>query len=229
MSTNERKTLTLRNYYSRTIQIDADADPVPIRIRRFTPDQLLVFQQGWQLIESPESERVIYRKEGEDGVPMAEVRRRRLAEMTPDERKAFDALEAHEAQRTMEFCCEQIRQHVSIDSSVRLVVEDEQGDPHTISTGAQIVDMFAGNKAVLHELVAVIAYENVLSAQQKKTSRARSDSSSSSTPPATLPGDAPAATAVPAAPSDLSLETAPSASSADVSAPSAPTPSSVTA
>ena len=229
MSTTERKTLTLRNYYPRTIRLDPDSDPVPIRIRRFTPDQLLAFQQGWGLIENPESERAIYRQAGEDDVPMAEVRRRRLFEMTPEARAAFDALEQHEIQRNLAFCCEQIRQHITIDPSVRLVVEDEQGDPQTITTGAQIAHIFAGNLSVLLELVGAIAAENVLSAEKKRAWRARLASSSSSTPPAMPAGAAPDATVAPAAPIVPSLETDPSASSADASAPSEPTPSFVTA
>lgn len=227
-ATAERQTVTLRSFYARTIRLDPDSDPVPIRIRRFSPDQLLAFQQGWGLIENPESERAIYRKAGEDDVPMGEVRRRRLVEMTPDERAAFDALEQHETARNLAFCCEQIRQHVTIDPSVRLVVQDDAGDPRTIRTGGEIVEVFAGNLSVLLELVGAIAAENVLSAEKKRAWRARSASSSSSTPPATPPGDVPAATAAPAAPSAPNPATGLSASSADASAPSAPIPSSVT-
>jgi DNA-binding MarR family transcriptional regulator len=222
-STAERQTVTLRNYYPRTIRLDADSEPVPIRIRRFTPDQLLEFQQGWALIENPPSERDIYQKDGEQDVPITEVRRRRLVEMTPEQRAAFEAMEAAEAKGAVEFCCEQIRQHVSVDPAVRLVVEDEAGDPRPIKSGADLVAAFAGNRAVLLELAGAIAFENTLSAEKKRAWRARFDSSSSSTPvPPATTGTAPAATAAPVAPSS-------SASDAGASAPSDPIPFSVTA
>jgi hypothetical protein len=225
MSTTERTTLTLRNYYPRTIRLDPDSDPVAIRIRRFSPDQLLEFQQGWGLIENPESERAIYRKDGEDDVPMAEVRRRRLMEMSPDVRAEFDALEQREVARNLTFACEQIRQHVSIDPSVRLVVEDDSGDPRVVKSGADIAEVFAGNLSVLLELVGAVAAENVLSAEKKRAWRARSALSSSSTPQVPTSGGAPAVIVESAAPIAPNQETDHFASSADVSVPSDSTPS----
>ncbi len=231
--TPNRQTVRLRNYYPRTIVVDADGGEVeiPIRVRRFTPDQLVEFQVGWSFCQNPPSERAIYRKPDEmefrSGttmyvIPPAEIRRRRLVEMTEAERVAFEAADRADAEHVRVFCSEQVSTHVTVDPTVKLVVEDDQGDPRTVKTGADLVAVFGGNLETLMEFTAAIWFENTLSPAKKKALRARSASTTSSAPSSPDPtGTAPAETAAPVEPTG-------SASPADASVPPAQTPSSVT-
>lgn len=224
MSTDPKPAVLLRNYYERTIAVDdvtGDAT-IPIRIRRFTPDQLLAFNQGWARIENPPSERAIYRKDGEQDVPMSEVRRRRLVEMSPDERAAFEQADADDAAYAAEYCRTQMAANVSVSPSVSLVMEDEDGNRRAVKTGADLVAVFAGNLDMLLLFTRAIWEENTLNAEKKRALRRLSASSSSSASPAPSNGERPAAIAAPVAPPD-------SASAAAASAPSDPTPSSETA
>lgn len=232
-----RPAVLLRNYYERSLAVDdvTGEARIPIRVRRFSPDQLLEFQRGWAVCENPPSERVIYRKadeaEKEAGplpgmtvyvIPDGEIRRRRLVEMTPDERAAYEQADEADVKAIAAFCREQIAAHVWVAPGVALSIEDEQGDARAVKTGADLVAVFAGNLDMLMTLTRAIYEENTLSPEKKRILRARFASSSSSTPPPPTSGDAPADPAVPAAPKA-------SVSPAAASALSDPIPSSVTA
>lgn len=232
MSTEPRTTVLLRNYYPRDIAVDdvtGDAT-IPVRIRRFTKDQLMEFQLGWARCENPPSNRYIFRKPDGDEqlvesrryvVPDAEIRRRRMKEMTPDELKDFDAMEEADANFIAQFCYDAIVAHMWVNPQARVIVEDDQGDPRTVKTGQDLADTFAGNLTLVMRLTRAIYEENTLGPEQKKTLRLLSASTpSSSAPPGA--GERPAETAASAAPLD-------SAESAAAPAPLAQSPSTETA
>lgn len=219
----EKRQILLRNYYDRDIAIDdvTGEATLPIRVRRFSPDQLLAFKEGWSRCEDPPSQRVIYRKDSEDGVSMDEVRRRRLVEMTVEEREQFERAAADDEKFAQGFCREQIAAHVWVHPDVDLQLQDEGGNLRPVRTGADLVAVFGGNFSMLMTLTAAILLENTLSPEKKRALRLRSASRSSSDAPPPSTGDAPAATAAPVA-------LPASASAADASGPSGPIPSSET-
>lgn len=206
------KTVLLRNYYERDLLVDdvTGEATIPIRVRRFTKDQLAAFQLGWSRCENPPSERAIYRKVDTDEqaraergyylVPETEIRRRRLQEMTPDELTAFMAQEAEDVAFIATFCDEQIRQHVWLDPKAHVSVEDDNGATRTVTTGPDLADLFAGNLAMLTRLARVIYEENTLAPEQKKTLRQLSASTRGSSETPSGAGPTPVATATSADP-----------------------------
>src|SRR5690349_21397053 len=112
------KTFTIRDFYPRTITIDAaDGEPteLPIRVRRFTIEQLQEFRAGWWLVSQPASNRYIYRQaDGEEQLKRAdertfiigdaEIERRRIAEMSSETKAIFDDLRKQEAEFGVDFC-----------------------------------------------------------------------------------------------------------------------------
>lgn len=204
-------TVLLRNYYERDVAVDdvtGDA-MIPIRIRRFTKDQLMAFSLGWSRCEHPPSDRYVYRKpEGDEQVidgkryviGTAEIRRRRMAEMSPEDLAAFELAETADAQFIGHFCAEAIRDHVWVAPQARVLVEDDQGETRPVRTGDELADMFAGNLSILLRLAQAIHEENTLGPAEKKTLKRWS--ASMTTSPTLAPavvGPTPDATAASAA------------------------------
>lgn len=219
--TAPRKTVLLRNYYERDVPVDdvTGEATIPLRIRRFTHGQLMAFSSGWSRCENPPSDRHIYRKPDEADVPMDEVRRRRLAEMTPEELAAFEALEAADSAYAGTFCRDQIREHLWVDPRASVHIEDDAGVLTPLQTGDDLARIFAGNFEMLLALTRLVYEENTLGAEKKRRLRQRfASNGSSSTSEKAAPGPSPDATAAPAAPAD-------SASPEAASVPPVPIPS----
>lgn len=235
MSTTE---FTIRNYYQRDIPLDdgvegeATGQACPVRVRRFTVDQLQAFQDGFARVMHPTAERYIYRLSTDDEqalrpdgrtyvVSAAEVERRRLAEMPPDTRAAYDDAVKADSDFMAHFCSQAIAAHMWVPPGVRVVVIQDDGTERLVTDGAGLVEAFGGNLSMLVQLTKVIHEENTLSPEEKKALRLRFASTPSSPTPAggaAVDGVRPAATAPRAGREG-------SASSGDVSADPDPSPS----
>lgn len=217
-------TKEITTYFKRNLPLDEGLEGAdgtfPVRLRRFNVDMLIAFQRGYARVVSPESEKHITRRpddaleqEQVDGVFVIaddEIRRRRLAEMTTEQRASYDkALEIDNA-FVLNFCHEQISQHVWLaPGDVLTVVQDDESIirvtsvPDTRPTqqpGAKLAEAFRSNLPVLIWLVKALHHENTLSSSQKKVLRSLSGSTASSPRRAAgaAPGGAtPAATAAP--------------------------------
>lgn len=228
------QTITIRSYYERTVRIDdAAGEPVslPVRIRRFTKEQLRHFLAAWEACQRRPLDRLLVRRaEGDEQerrpitlrgqtietfvVGDEEIMRRRREELTPEARAALDAEHAVHEASTHEFYAQIIREHVSVQPRVRLVFEDEHGASRDLRTGDDLVTAFAGQFAICAALALAVYQENTLSADEKKRWRSLSDLlRSSSAPIPTAAGAAPDGTAAPAAPT----ASAPSAAATDAS------------
>jgi hypothetical protein len=228
-------TFTIRTYYSRTIHIDDGEGrdfELPVRIRRFSIDQLKAFSAGYRRCENRASDRFISRKPDGDEqekheitigkmtvsvptIPDAEIRRRRLIEMPDAERDRYEALEAEDERYIADFSAQAIREHVWVKPGVRLALEASDGQVRELRTGEDLAEGFAGNLSILTALMNAVREENTLSAEEKKRLRSLSAltrSSSAATP--TPDGVAPVATAESVAP----MATAPIADATDLSA-----------
>jgi len=235
---------TIRNYYTRDIPIDDGIDgeavaagqTFPIRVRRFTVGQLQEFQRGFSRLLKPTAERFIARlSEGDeqtlraDGrtyiVADAEIERRRLREMSPETRAAYEAASQADDAFMATFCSEAIAAHVWLPPQVTVQVIQDDDRVIVATDGAGLVTAFGGNLSMLVRLTRVIHEENTLSPEAKKAWRSLSGSTvSSPTPGAAVAADGrtPDATAAAAGPSD-------SATSEAASAVLEPTPSGLTA
>jgi len=200
-----------------------------IRIRRFTVAQLQAFQRGFARLTSPSASRFIYRKpEGDEqamreiqaqvndqGVVTApartehviadtEIERRRLDEMTPERRAAFDAAGQADDEFMAQFCSQAITDFITVDPTGPPVnAVRENGESFRVQSGADLVEAFGGNLSMLVRLTRAIHHENTLSPEAKKVLRSLSGSTASSPTPAAaaaVDGATPAAIVTNAAP-----------------------------
>lgn len=136
-------------------------------------------------------------------IPDAEIRRRRLEEMSPEEHAAWEHLDADEDTARDTFYEEAVSAYVTVrPGQIQL---EERGPDGTavreITAGADLVRLFGARLDVMRTLVDTIGIENTLSDPVKKAWWSQFDSVASSTGPATeAGGKTPATTATAAAP-----------------------------
>lgn len=132
-----------------------------------------------------------------------EVQLRRLREMTPDQREAWEIVNERDELWARKFVLDTLRQYVTV----------EPGDLEGVTTGEELVRYCHNQRGVLHETLSDVLLLNSLTPGQKKALQSlrasRSGSPSSSVPAPTDSGDGPAPTAAPAgAPGFASSEAA---------------------
>lgn len=199
----------IKTYFDRELMLDADASPddaetprLPLRIRRFSVAQLQAFLPGFERMVNPPSERIFARQA--DGpeqeqdeqrryrMPFTEVRRRRLAEMTAEQRAAFDVEAQADQAAILAFCTEVVAQHVWLPPDVSLRVQSDGGGTRKLRTGlgvdanrpgAELAEAFSGNLLTLMAIVQMVADDNMLSAAAKKVWRSSPSSRPSSSGP----------------------------------------------
>jgi hypothetical protein len=123
----------------------------------------------------------------------AEVRKRRLEEMGPDQKAAWEQQDADDERFAASFIVETITRWVQAEAGEI----DVDGEP--LTAGADLVRVFGGQADVLKAMVRAVRDENLLPTPLKNAWRsARASKPSSSTPDRDQPGPAPVPTAPPA-------------------------------
>jgi hypothetical protein len=107
------------------------------------------------------------------------VRRRRLVEMTEDERAEYDSMDEEESRFADKFLSDAIRNYVTVEAD-QLFEDGPDGEQRQITAGADLLRVFGGRADVLSQLLRAVHYENCLSAAAKKALRLVSDSARSS-------------------------------------------------
>lgn len=201
--------IKIANHYRRKVRIDdAEGNDIELElcVRRFSAAQLQTFTEGWKRTTAPRAEWQIARTSPEEletevqtvgrltrsvfKVTDAEIRRRRLNEMTPEQLAAFRRTEDEDEAFALKFYTDAIREHLWIPAHVTLRLEGDNGDVRTLRTGQDLVDAFAGNLSTLAMLVLLILQENTWSPDQKQTFHAQQRAlRATRTPPAPLAAD----------------------------------------
>jgi len=201
--------MKIQTFYPITLDLEdpdtGERQAIRARVARLTLEQCAAFNRDLYRSANPPSASLIARQpdgpeqarrtltlepgrtiEGAFIVPADEVRARRLAEMAPDARAAFEALEDAEASAADRFVRESITAYVSIEPG-QLFEDGPDGAPVPIVTGADVVRAFGGRVDVLQACLRSIRNENTLSPSAKKALRSRSDSARISDAPVTVP------------------------------------------
>jgi hypothetical protein len=127
-------------------------------------------------------------------LPDAEIRQRRLAEMTPEARARWDAQDQADEAFARTFIADTLTRFIALPAG------EIDGPDGPITTGEGVLRYFGGHTGALQALVRAVRDENVLPTALKNAWRsARASMPSSSTPDRDQPGPAPAKTAEPAA------------------------------
>lgn len=186
--------LTIKSCFPSCVPIDGQL--IKITVARMKVGEASAFRRAYHRLTAPESIRILStRKPGEEQekrlvprpptaeenaepeaevflIPDAEIRRRRLAEMSPAEREAFDVLDAREDVENDAFIEKAIAQYVTVEAGQIEETNMATGDVTAVTTGADLVRIFSSRPSVLVDLVTVIRIENMLPESQKQLLRA---------------------------------------------------------
>lgn len=112
-------------------------------------------------------------------VPDEEIRRRRLLEMTDDQRARYEAIVEEDKRALAAFLSEALAQFVNVHPD-QLEIEDAvTGEVTPVTNGEQLARCFGARQDLLQAIVHAIRDVNELSAVQKNGSGSRSTSSTS--------------------------------------------------
>jgi hypothetical protein len=124
----------------------------------------------------------------------AAIRQRRLDEMTPETRSAWEALVRDEDAREAAFITDTIERFVTVEPD-QIVAVDGTGKETSLTSGQELLSVFGANLGDMRALVQQVWIENNVSEERKKALRSLFDFDASSAAPAKDPaGSSPEAT-----------------------------------
>lgn len=196
MTTTPKLTL-VAGVYPTALSIDGVS--IDATVTRFTLEQFSEFKRGWNRMHEPHSARLVaLRMPGEeremvgtgqtesDGSPRmrfvideAEIVRRRLVEMTPEQRAEYDRLHDEEEAFAAQFIQNMLAKHLRITAG-QIDVKDADGT-HEVTTGEEFARLFGGRDDVLAQAMRAIYAENMLPERLKNALSSQRASQSGST------------------------------------------------
>ena len=119
----------------------------------------------------------------------AEIRRRRLVEMTAAERAAYERQRDDDETFSAAFIAEMLTKHLRILPGQIVEEDPETGEDHEITSGADFVRLYGARREVLGQALALLYRENTLSeaAKNGSSSPRASQTSSHAREPITTP------------------------------------------
>lgn len=112
-------------------------------------------------------------------VDAAEIRRRRLDEMTPEVREAWERQKDQDDAFVSQFIHEAISAYVTVAPG-QIVVEDVEGVERDVTSGEELARYFVGQPFLLGQIAGAIFAENTVPESLKNEWRSRSGSPASS-------------------------------------------------
>jgi hypothetical protein len=177
--------IKVRRFFNSNITVDdpdtGESRELKIRVTRFDNDAFGRFERDWRRAGDPPSNRLtqVRKQDGDEQekddagnfkVALHIVMERRLAEMTTEERAHYDELDAADEAFAKQFLMDAVTAHVRVLDG-EMVDEDEEGTEVPVTTGAQLLKIYAGRADVLRQLLTCIWTENTMSANEKKVRR----------------------------------------------------------
>jgi hypothetical protein len=107
-----------------------------------------------------------------------EIRRRRLAEMTADERDTWNRQVAEDDAFAFEFLQRAVK-HVRVEPG-QVFIEEEDGTKREVTDGAELVELFGSDPQVRRQVVWAVWFENNATDELKNALRSQLDSGGSS-------------------------------------------------
>lgn len=171
--------------YPATITLDdpetGEGVKVGLRVAMLTQDQSAAFESGMKRLNEPPSLRLLGGRaptgeeqakdeRGRYVVSDADVIERRVGELAPEARAAYDQADAADNAFVEAFARQAIADYITVDPDQ---VADRDGQE--VRTGEALYRLFFARKDVLRELLVLILHENAMSAHQKKVWRSLSD------------------------------------------------------
>jgi hypothetical protein len=171
------------SYFPVTLTIDGAA--VAIRVKRMTHDEWFLYDHERQKAETPTLLRFVSRQpseqqkdaEGAYRIPFTEIIERRLQDMTPETREAYEAAVEADEEQARGFVVLVFERFVTVAGG--LTEEGDDGVERSVTTGLDLLRIFGARADVLRQVLQAVQRENSLDADQKKAW---------SSPPASSPG-----------------------------------------
>jgi hypothetical protein len=162
---------------------------VRVRVARFTLEQFKLFKREFDQINSEAHKRPLLIRHhgdeeqvGDDGktfvIPDDEIMRRRLAEMTPEDRATYEKADAAAEDFAESFVKRALTDYVTVEEGEIEITEN--GVPRWLTTGAELVEFFGARQAVLRNVLAEVYLQNTASDALKNVWRSRLGSGDSS-------------------------------------------------
>lgn len=154
-----------------------------VTVRRWTKGERDAWIREYRHHGMPPSTRLLGRKPDECDrdpvtqqylIPDAAIDARRLAEMSADERAAYDRMVDEETEAGNAFLIRTLSTYLTVEPG-QLTYETETGETRPVATGEDFVKAFAGNGPVLQRALMLVHYENDMTPLQKKAWRSRLD------------------------------------------------------
>ena len=226
--------LHLKKHFETTLPLsneDGEIHDVTFHVARFTEQQRQEFMAKWKKAGTPASEATTAARKSDrpeefaradDGktfvLTTADIRARRLSEMTKEEYDAFVDQEAEEEAFSGAFVRYVVLTFVTMPSGQGVTMETEDGATVEVTTGEQIMQAFGHNHQTLLEIYSAVYRENMLTGAAKKALRSLSTSESSLRAfPKEVAGETPENPVAPVAPQDSVASAAVTASTAEKS------------
>lgn len=165
---------------------------INLRIKRMTVPEGTKFSRDYYQAANPPSNSMICRKpdgeeqekrtvgEGEDArevyvISEDEIKARRLAEMSPEQRAEYRRQDEAEETFANEFLMDTLRRYVRVETGQGLMMtddfEDENAEPREVRTGLDLANLFGGREDVTRDLLRAVHLENSLNTVSKKVLR----------------------------------------------------------
>jgi hypothetical protein len=177
--------IKVRRFYDSTITVDdpetGESRELPIRVTRFDMETFSKFEKNWRRIGDQPSNRMIQVRQqngdeqekdekGEYVVSLRTVMERRLTEMTAEEREAYDKQDAIDEEFSKKFLIDSVCAYVRVPEGA-LIDEDDNGNEVAVTTGEDLIRLYAGRGDVLRQLLTAVWTENTMSVAEKKVRR----------------------------------------------------------
>lgn len=172
------------------VVLPIDGYAIDATVSRFTVAEFAAFARGFQRVTDPHSVRLVsMRMPGEEQdtklaagsedrrefvITDEEIRRRRLVEMTAEQREEYERLHDEEEQFAGRFISEQLAAHLVLAPGQ--ITEGDGEDEREITSGADFVRIYGGRRDVLQAALMAIRVQNTLPESLKNDSSSQRDS-----------------------------------------------------
>lgn len=140
------------------VVLTIDGHSIDATVTRFDGPQAAAFSQAFRRTQQNRGDMMLLRRKlGEDwSIPDDEIRRRRLLNMTADERAEYERVVQEDEAAALEFLVQTITAHLRLEPGQVQTVDEATNDERDVLTGEDFVAAFGNRRDVLMGAFAAI-------------------------------------------------------------------------
>ena len=158
-----------------SVTLTIDGQPIEATVTRLSLEQSAAFHRDFQRTQSPRAELLLLKRQPGEGwdIPDAEIRRRRLLEMTDEQRDEYERVAKEDEAFALQFLTDSLTRYLTLAPG-QVQTVDDAGQEQDVTAGADFVRTFGGRSDVLFAALRAVT-------MQRETP---APSTESATPPA---------------------------------------------